>query len=248
MTKTLSIIVASIKGGVGKTTVAVNLAVTLSIAGYKTLLYEMDTVNPGVGYHLGKLDEESHVQTYKPTGLQYVSAHVSESYDAPDAERASQLESEIKKGDYDFVIVDTQSADKSLLKKHFDSGLIIINPDEQSCAAGIMAKDLIESSGAKCNIMLNMGFEKPYALSDKEIEEMFGTPIMARAEEDLSLRKSLLEHVPNILTENAPKFSAQISKLARVYAAMIDEDYAQKFENFSRELGRAKSEIKKLQQ
>ena len=247
MTKTYSIIIASIKGGVGKTTVAVNLAIALSIAGYKTLLYEMDTVNPGVGYHLGKLDDESRVQIYKPTGLQYVPARVSESSDAMVPERVSQLESEIKNGDYDFVIVDTQSAEKSLLKKHFDNGLIIINPDEQSCAAGIMAKDLVESSGAKCNIMLNRGFEKPYALSDKEIEEMFGTPIMAMAEEDLSLRKSLLNHVPNVLTENAPKFNDQINKLARVYAAMIDEDYAQKFENFSKELNRAKSEIKKLQ-
>ncbi|MCL4387929.1 AAA family ATPase [Candidatus Marsarchaeota archaeon] len=247
MTKTSSIMVASIKGGVGKTTVAVNLAVALSIAGYKTLLYEMDTVNPGVSYHLGKLDDESSVQVYKPTGLQYSPARVSESYGATEQERASQLESEIKSGNYDFVVIDTQSADKSLLKRHFDMGLIIINPDEQSCAAGIMAKDLLESSGAKCNIMLNRGFEKPYALSDREIEEMFGTPIMAKAEEDLSLRKSLLEHVPNIITENAPKFNSQISNLARVYAAMIDEDYAQKFENFGKELNRAKSEIKKLQ-
>lgn len=248
MTKALSIVVASIKGGVGKTTIAVNLAVALSVAGYRTLLYEMDAVNPGVTYHLGKLDDEYRIQVYKPTGLHYVPARVSESFDAQQSDRSSSLEQELKKGDYDFIIVDTPSADKSLLKSRFDMGIIVINPDEQSCAAGIMAKDIMESSGAKCNIMLNRGFERPYALSDKEIEEMFGTPMMASAEEDLSLRKSLLEHVPNLLTENAPKFNVQINKLARVYAAMIDEDYAQKFENFSKELNKAKSEVRKSRQ
>jgi MinD-like ATPase involved in chromosome partitioning or flagellar assembly len=243
MPKPLKIAIASPKGGVGKTTIAVNLAVALSLAGYKILLFESDNVNSGISYHLGKIDEESALHVYKPTGLYYMPASVSES--ASKGDMRSLLESTLNRNAYDMVIVDTPSTNKDVFSWKFDSGLVIVNPDEQSCASGIMAKDMIESSGAKCNIILNRGFEKPYALNVSEIEEMFGYPLLAYIEEDVELRKSLLEHVPNFLSENAPKFNAQVEKIAKVYAAMIDEDYAQKFSNIKDALKKAKSEIKK---
>ncbi|MDE1834912.1 MAG: AAA family ATPase, partial [Candidatus Micrarchaeota archaeon] len=45
--------ISSQKGGVGKTTIATNLGVTLSMAGYKVLIVDMDSANPTIGYHLG---------------------------------------------------------------------------------------------------------------------------------------------------------------------------------------------------
>ncbi len=244
MSKAFKIIVASTKGGVGKTVIAVNLAVALSLAGYRTLLFETDGVNSGISYHLGNVDEESSLRLYKPSGLYYAPASVSESRRVDD--RVLELEALLKNAQYDFVVIDTPPADKSIFAMKSDAGLVIVNPDEQSCAAGIITKDLIESSGSKCNVMLNRGFEKPYALSAKEIEEMFGSPLIASIEEEKELYKSLLDHVPNYLTDNARRFNEQIEKVARIYAAMVDEDYANKFDNSKEAVSKAKAEVKKL--
>ena len=50
--------VMSQKGGVGKTTIAVNLAVMLRLKGYETLIVDLDTSNPSVGIHLGMHESE----------------------------------------------------------------------------------------------------------------------------------------------------------------------------------------------
>ena len=45
--------ISSQKGGVGKTTIAVNLGVILSLFKYKTLVVDCDAANPTVGFHWG---------------------------------------------------------------------------------------------------------------------------------------------------------------------------------------------------
>lgn len=56
MVKSYVLKVVSQKGGVGKTTMAVNLATALALSNYKVLLFDADFANPSVGFHLGMYD------------------------------------------------------------------------------------------------------------------------------------------------------------------------------------------------
>ncbi len=242
MSKTLKIAIASTKGGVGKTTIAVNLAVALSVAGYKTLLFELDSINSGISYYLGTIENGSELKTYKPTGLDYFPAKVSE--DA-DIDMSARLDSTLKKSEYDIAIIDTPPSSKRVLDYGFDAALVIINPDEQSCAAGILTKDLLESNNAKCNVLLNRSIQKPYALSEGEIEEIFGAPLIATINEDPNVMKNLASHIPDYLSTETQGFNSQIEKVAKVYAAMVDEDYAQRFQKSEKSLKAIRNGIKK---
>ena len=53
MRNSYSIRVSSQKGGVGKTTVAINLAVALSMHNYRVLLVDADMISPSVGFFMG---------------------------------------------------------------------------------------------------------------------------------------------------------------------------------------------------
>ena len=59
MEKPYLIRLSSTKGGVGKSVIAVNLAAALQMYGFKTLVVDMDTINPCVGLYLGIQDSST---------------------------------------------------------------------------------------------------------------------------------------------------------------------------------------------
>ena len=110
--------VASGKGGVGKTTVAVNLALALSKLGHKVGLLDADVYGPNVPIMLGTLEEprataEKRIYPVEVQGIKMISMGLLNPGDKPLIWRGPMLHSVIQQflrsvqwGELDYLIVD----------------------------------------------------------------------------------------------------------------------------------------------
>ena len=145
------LVVLSGKGGVGKTTVAVNLAATLALKGYKVGLLDADIHGPNVPKMLGvqavklMVNEENMIIPVEPIpNLKVISLQMALPQDdvpviwrGPLKHKAiQQLLDEVAWGDLDFFIVDMPpgTGDEALsiaqLIEDMDGVLIVLTPQE----------------------------------------------------------------------------------------------------------------------
>src|SRR5271166_6388676 len=110
--------VASGKGGVGKTTVAVNLAIALARFGHKVGLMDADVYGPNVPIMLGTLEQpqataEKHIIPVQVAGMKMISMGLLNPGDKPMVWRGPMLHSVITQflrsvewGELDYLIID----------------------------------------------------------------------------------------------------------------------------------------------
>ena len=145
------IMVLSGKGGVGKTTVAVNLAVTLALKGHKVGLLDADIHGPNVPKMLGvqnarlEVNEKNMIIPVEPIpNLKVISIQMALPQDdlpviwrGPLKHKAiQQLMDEVAWGDLDFFIIDMppgtgdEALSVSQLIPDMDGTLIVVTPQE----------------------------------------------------------------------------------------------------------------------
>lgn len=103
--------VSSQKGGVGKTTISVNLSVALKSFNYKVLLIDSDTSNPSIGFHMGlekanigyrdvvygRADLEDAVAVHGATGLHVLPGTINAKHFSPTSANIEKLANRIKR-------------------------------------------------------------------------------------------------------------------------------------------------------
>ncbi len=208
------IAVVSGKGGVGKTTTAVNIASLLSMSGRSVVIVDADVYNPCVLFHLGlphqstglqtllegKADIEDVLTMHPSTGLRCISSSIG-------LERCGQMKNlpkVINRLDYDYVIVDCAPGFCDVVEDVItasDAAVVLMTPEIPSCTAAMKLHHLIRRRKAirDVHFVLNRVANQNYELHRREVEHFIEGQVSAVIPEDVNVPKSVAAKTPVVL-------------------------------------------------
>ena len=226
--------ISSFKGGVGKTTVAVNLAVSLQRMGYETLLMDVDTTNPSVGIHLGM--SEANIGTkefisgkatltqatsvHGATGLHVVVGTLNEPPYFAKPEWIQHGYSTLGKSTaYQFIILDSAPGFTPAQQAGYvDEALIISTPDIPSLTSAVKLEAFYNKHRMNHKMLVNRVDNRRYEVHPKEISEIYEGSIMGFLPEDEIVPKSIAAHIPAIVLDRKALFSKALHDVSDRYA------------------------------
>ncbi|MDE1874338.1 MAG: MinD/ParA family protein [Candidatus Micrarchaeota archaeon] len=232
MGKPLIIGVISQKGGVGKTTVAVNLAVALRMRDYKVLLIDGDTSNPSIGIDLGMEDEnrgyKELVATNAPldklasihgaSGLHVITGTLHTRPFIPLRSQVSRLEKKLRKSSYDFIVIDSPPGYHNDDEFGFwDEAVIVSTPDMPAITACLRLEQTLSKAKVKHSLVLNMVRGRRYELRQDEIQDAFSCKIAGVLPADDAVNSALAERIPVFLSNKGASFSKAMGRLSSRY-------------------------------
>ena len=180
--------ISSQKGGVGKTTIAVNLGVILSLFKYKTLVVDFDAANPTVGFHLGLNQANvgyrdvitgdatlnNTIAIHAPSGLRVLPGTIGPYSFVPKEQDNFNFLNMLSQTSYNFIILDTSPGFAfSEPFKFYSEALLVTNPEASSCTAVMRLARNYTEEGLKHNLVINKVTNKKYEFTIEEIEDMY---------------------------------------------------------------------------
>jgi ATP-binding protein involved in chromosome partitioning len=246
--------VASGKGGVGKTTVAVNLALALQKMGASVGILDADVYGPNVPIMLGTDEQpqalsERQILPVQAQGLKLISMGLLNPGDKPMIWRGPMLHSVMQQflrsvmwGELDYLIVDlppgTGDVQLSLIQMVPVTGAVLVTTPSVVALADVRkAIEMFRQVNVDIlGIVENMSFFNcPHCDGridvfghgeGRKIAEMFGVPLLGEIEIDPKIRIGGDTGKPVAqLGENAPG-AASIYAMARAVAARLAENRA----------------------
>ncbi len=224
--------VSSQKGGVGKTVISINLAITLKNSGKKVLLVDADFANPSVGIHLrfenietgiedvmsGNAKLEKAIVKYFPTGLDILPGSISEGEVSSNKLTDSEIDTvctALQKTAYDYVVFDTSpgiTSERFLL--YNNEVLLVTTPDTPSITSMIRLANTYSKHGIRNNFVINRFRQDRRQLRVEEIEDVMKKKALGILPEDPDVPLSIEKQIPACLMNEESAFSQGISKLA----------------------------------
>ncbi|MEW6328602.1 MAG: P-loop NTPase [Candidatus Micrarchaeota archaeon] len=228
--KTLGVV--SGKGGVGKSTVAINLAYLYTESKVESLLIDGDIFNPSIALHLG--------MWHHTLGLQDVltgKAEISEAIVAHPGSGVRVLPSALKydrrvgmedlkdslKGveTYDLILIDSPpglSSDVEGIIRACTDAVVITTPDVPSATSAVKMLSLCQENNVRVGgVVVNRVRDKKYELHRREIESMCDARVLCMIPEDESVPASIAMKAP--VTQCSP--NSTVSESLRELAAEL---------------------------
>jgi len=236
-----TIAVASGKGGVGKTSITVNLGISLAKLGRKVVVVDGDVIMANLGILLGV--ERSPISIHNvlvgetdvkdavydgPSGLKYVPAALGmERLKKIDYQRLKQAVEDLAAG-YDFVLVDCPSGlgtDAESALKSCREVLLVMTPEPASVADSLKVKVASERANLTVTgMVLNMQTGDKAEIRRSEVEAVFGEKVLVEVPLDLNVRRAGALQEPAVLKFPNSPFSKAMAVLA---AKLAGENYVQ---------------------
>ncbi len=245
------IAVGSGKGGVGKTTLAVNLAIALSKMGHRVGLLDGDVYGPNVPLMLGTSEQpkvmgENHISPINVHGLKVISVGFLNPGDKPLIWRGPMLHSIIRQflgsvewGQLDYLVVDlppgTGDVALSLIQTVPLTGSIVVStPSDVSLQDARKAIEMFRQMKVDIvGVVENMSyFVCPHCKHEIDIFSRGGAEKMAKyfdvaflgsVELDPEIRKSGDSGSPALLQGEDSRHAKAIYEFARKVAARVQE-------------------------
>lgn len=229
MTKFITIL--SGKGGVGKTTSAINLGLAMAKKGIKLVVMDGNLSSPNLSIHLGRtyypttihdvMSSGEHISNAiytHHTGLNIIPAEI-----AIEAMRLVNFEKLRKQVQdlhmlADYVIIDGSPGlgrETTALMDLTDEVLIILNADKASAVDARRVIDMAKKfKKTIIGAVLTKYKNRSYRLSKDELEKFLGIPIIGTIPEDKRFEKSLHQKTPYLHLYPRTKPSKAYTELA----------------------------------
>jgi ATP-binding protein involved in chromosome partitioning len=245
------IAVGSGKGGVGKTTLAVNLAIVLSKLGHKVGLLDADVYGPNVPLMLGisaqpKVLGDNRIEPLEAHGLKVISVGFLNPGDKPLIWRGPMLHSIIKQflgsvvwGELDYLVVDlppgTGDVALSLIQTVPLTGAIVVStPSDVSLQDARKAIEMFRQMKVDLVGMVeNMSyFVCPHCQHEVDIfsrggaektARQFGVDFLGCIQLDPEIRKASDSGRPTVLAGEGSSSGKSLFDFARKVVARVDE-------------------------
>ncbi|MBI2445642.1 AAA family ATPase [Candidatus Micrarchaeota archaeon] len=226
-----SIVFASGKGGVGKSSICLNLALVLAKSGKKIVIVDADMAMANIGLMLGVertpitlnhvLSGENAIEdaVYDgPWGLRYVPSELSvEKLSSVDFSKLRDAILQLEKS-YDYVFIDPAPGWMPDAKAAMDAAseaYVILTPEPPAMADGLKVKNYLERKGTRLNgAILNMVMNDPVEVKPKEVETLLGIKVAAVLPEDRAVRKASASQSPIALQSPHSPFMLALTRLA----------------------------------
>ncbi|MFH1199716.1 MAG: cell division ATPase MinD [Candidatus Micrarchaeota archaeon] len=232
-----SIVIASGKGGVGKTSIAVNLGLVLAQQGKRTVVVDADVSMANVGIMLGierapislhnVLMGETSIRdaVYEgPYKLKYVPSSLSlERVKRLSMERLKQAVEDLEPI-ADFVIIDSPPSltrESEFVISSAREMLLVVTPDPASLADALKVINYANKNGVGImGIVVNMSIGDKNEVKKDDIETLLSSKVLVVVPEDIEMRRAAISQVPLVI-KNPQAPSAK--KLRELAAAITGE-------------------------